>query len=84
MIMKSVQQISFKIIYINIDEKRTINKEKYLGLQQNKKIFTWEIDWISNDVNILISNAHKNLTWLSGRRFFMIKIDKLMRNPVLH
>ena len=40
-------------------------------LQQNKEIATWEIEWISNVVNI--SNAHKNLIWLSGRDFFIEK-----------
>jgi len=39
---------------------------------QNKKIGTREIEWISN-VNILNSKAHKNLIWLSGRRFLFYK-----------
>ena len=42
-------------------------------LQQNKGIATWEIKRISNVVNICISNAHKNLIWLSGRDFFIDK-----------
>ena len=45
-------------------------------LQQNKEIATWEIEWISNVVKIWISNAHKNLIWLSYRHFFFDKCRK--------
>ena len=42
-------------------------------LQQNKEIATWEIEWISDIVNLWTLNAHKNLIWLSGRDFFIDK-----------
>jgi len=34
-------------------------------LQQNKKICTWEIKWISNVVRIWTSNANNSLIFLS-------------------
>ena len=40
-------------------------------LQQNNKIATWEIEWISNVVKIWTSNAHKNLMWFSCRDIFI-------------
>jgi len=40
-------------------------------LQQNKKITTWEIEWISNVVKEWTLNTRKNLIWLSGKDFFV-------------